>query len=43
MSGIQNHVIHWLGIIKRMRNEKKISLKIHKIKNLIKIVKEEII
>ena len=22
MSGIQNHVTHWLGITKRMRNEK---------------------
>ena len=39
MSGIQNLVTHWLGITKRMRNER-VFLTIYKIKNSIKIVKE---
>ncbi len=33
MSGIQNHVTYWLEITKRMRNEKKIFLTIHNVKN----------
>ena len=33
MSGIQNHVTHWLGITKRMSNEKIIFLQFIRLKN----------